>query len=145
MNIIHVQTDGSAQTTGRLMYHMVETYWRDMVPYTDRTLTEVFDRIKNIPFRPDPEFAETLQRPMYTMLGNGYGGDCDDKSIALASYCRAVGIPFRFVAVRRRDMPVLHHVYCMLYIRGIWIPADATYNFNALGRERETYAEYVTL
>jgi len=145
MRVSHVQTDGQAKTTGYLMRHMVNTYWRDMVPYAHMTLSEVFDRIKMLPFRPDPPDAETLQRPLYTMTMTGYGGDCDDKAIALASYCTAVGIPYQFVAVRRKDMEALHHVYCYLYVNNRWIPADATYNFNVLGREREKYAEYVTL
>jgi len=145
MIVSHVQTDGDPRTTGAFMHGMVERYWRDMVPYAHLTVTEVFDRIKNIPFKADPQEAEVLQRPMYTMQGNGYGGDCDDKAIALASWCRAVGLPYQFVAVRRADMPDLHHVFCRIYIRNRWVHADPTYNFNALGREREPYAEYVVI
>lgn len=124
---------------------MVETYYRDMTPYAHLSLWEVFEKIKNLPFRPDPVEIETLQRPNYTMNMGGLGGDCDDKCIALASYCRMTGIPYRFVAVRRRGQQYLHHVLCQVYISGRWIHADPTYNFNTLGREREKYEEYVTI
>lgn len=140
-----VQTDGNPRTTGKLMHAMVERYWRDMLPYAHRTPTEVFDAIKNVPFKPDPPDAEVLQRPMYTMQGNGYGGDCDDKAIALACWCRALRIPYQFVAVRRADQRDLHHVFCRIYIGNQWVHADPTYSFNALGREREPYAEYVVI
>lgn len=127
------------------MHRMVETYYRDMLPYAHLSLEQVYDIIKALPFRPDPENNETLMRPSYTMLMLGTGGDCDDKSIALASYCRLVGIPYRFIAVRRADQKTLHHVFLECYIRNKWIHVDPTYRFNTLGREREPYAEYVLI
>lgn len=127
------------------MHRMVETYYRDMLPYAHLSLEQVYDIIKSLPFRPDPETNETLMRPAYTMLMLGTGGDCDDKSIALAAYCRLVGIPYRFIAVRRADQKTLHHVFLECYIRNKWIHVDPTYRFNTLGREREPYAEYVLI
>ena len=135
-------TDGSAAETGRLMRWMAETYRGDMLPYVHMPLPQVFDYIKRVPFRPDPPTVETLMRPAFTLSLRGSGGDCDDKSIALAAYCSLVGIPYRFVAVRRHDMNRLHHVFCHVYIGSGWITADPTYTFNTLGREREPYAEY---
>lgn len=140
-----VYTDGTAQTTGRLMHQMVDAYHMDMVPYAHLPFSQVFALIKNLPFRDDPPMNETLMRPAYTMTMRGTGGDCDDKSIALASYCRLVGLPYRFVAVRRADQKLLHHVFLEVYINGKWIHADPTYRFNTLGREREPYAEYVVI
>lgn len=138
-----VHTNGDARKTGQLMHLMVEQYYTDMVPYAHLSLRKVFDIIKRIPFRPDPPDAETLMRPFYTMHSMGTGGDCDDKAIALASYCKLKGIPYRFVAVRRADEKLLHHVYLECYIENRWVHADPTYRFNSLGREREQYAEYV--
>lgn len=143
MVVSTVVTNGEARKTGGLMREMVEKYHRDMLPYAHLSLPQVYNLIKSIPFRPDPPDAETLMRPFYTMNGLGTGGDCDDKSIALASYCRLLGIPYRFVAVRRADEKLLHHVYLECYIADRWVHADPTYRFNRLGRERETYAEYV--
>lgn len=139
------------------MRQMVDKYYHDMSPYAHFTLREIFNAIKSIPFRPDPEDAETLQRPAYTMNQSGLGGDCDDKCIALASWLKLKGggynpndVPakkydYRFVAVRRADYPCLHHVFCELYIMDRWIHADPTYKFNTLGREREQYNEYVII
>jgi len=145
ITVTRTQTDGKATSTGPYMRSMVYAYHKDMVPWASLTLPEIFDTIKAIPFRPDPPNEETLMRPLYTMNGWGWGGDCDDKCICLASWAYLNAIPCRFVAVRRSDMPVLHHVVCELYIEGRWIHADPTYSFNTLGREREPYAEKVII
>ena len=133
------------------MRAMVEKHYLDMAPYASLSLQEVFDVIKSLPFRPDPDEAEVLMRPLYTMSMQGCGGDCDDKSIALASYCRLLNIPYQFVAVRAQGKKVLHHVYLRCYIKnaympqGMWIIADPTYRFNLLGRERMRYADHVII
>jgi transglutaminase-like putative cysteine protease len=145
MIVAHTQTDGSALTTGQLMHGMVNAYYRDMLPFVHMGLSEVYEMIKNIPFKPDPEDAETLQRPLYTLQQNGYGGDCDDKAIAMASWAKAAGLPYRFVAVRRADHEDLHHVFTEIYTANNWVRCDCTYPFNSLGREREAYAEYVII
>jgi transglutaminase-like putative cysteine protease len=132
-----LQTDGKAKSTGVLMRQVVEKYYQDMAPYASLSLLEIFYRIKNLPYRPDPAKVETLMRPRYTMLMQGSGGDCDDKSIALAAYARLYSIPYRFVAIRRPGRKNLHHVATELYINGKWLFADPTYSFNTLGRTRE--------
>jgi transglutaminase-like putative cysteine protease len=140
-----VFTTGNVGETGRYMREMVDKYYKDMVLYASYSLPEVFDIIKSIPYRDDHPDAEVLMRPLYTLQQRGYGGDCDCKAIALASYCMLVGIPFRFVAVRQFDKKQLHHVYLQLYLYNEWIVADPTYGFNVLGREREPYAERVII
>lgn len=149
--VSRLETDGKASSTGPLMHEMVRCYHRDMLPWASMSLPEIFSLIASIPFRPDPEDEELLMRPMYTMNGLGNGGDCDDKCIALASWAYLNAIPYRFLAVRRPEENMLHHVVCELYIQdspglsGRWIHADPTYAFNTLGREREAYAEYVVI
>lgn len=165
MVLTRTQTDGKATSTGNYMRFMVDKYYTDMIPYASLYLSDIFDIIKNIPFRPDPPDEETLMRPRYTMSMQGWGGDCDDKSIALASWAKLYGgrawtpamvekpdlykppkeYDFRFVAVRRPDMDSLHHVFTEIYIKDRWIHADPTYPFNTLGRERERYAEYAII
>lgn len=145
MVITDTETNGKAAETGRYMRRMVERYYRDMSPYAHIPVTRIFSIVKNLPFRPDPGDKETLQRPLYTMQRQGYGGDCDDKCIVLASWAKLNSIPYRFVAVRRPDRERLHHVFCELWINGKWLHADPTYRFNTLGREREHYAEYVVI
>jgi hypothetical protein len=139
MKATTVTTDGKAASTGKLMRYMVERYHKDMMPYAWFTLPEIFNKIKNVPFVADPDDRELLMRPNILFTR---GGDCDDKSIALASYCKCVGLPCRFIAARRAGQPVLHHVFCQVQIGTSWIHADPTYTFNSLGREREPFAEY---
>lgn len=139
MKITTIQTDGKAVTTGQYMQYMVDRYCDDMLPYVELSLPEVFERIKAVPFVPDPVDRELLMRPAYLMSG---GGDCDDKCIALASYCKLVGFPCRFVAARRAGAPTLHHVFCEIFLNTLWVHADPTYLFNPLGREREPFVEY---
>jgi transglutaminase-like putative cysteine protease len=140
-----ILTNGFARTTGDYMRQMVDRYHLDMAPYASLSLIEIFDLIKSIPYRPDPIDAEVLMRPYFTMNMLGYGGDCDDKTIALASYCRLVGITYRFMAVRSEGEKMLHHVFLQCYIRDKWITFDPTYSFNRFGRERKKYAEYVVI
>lgn len=144
MQIETVHTNGKVKSTGPLMHKMVNMYYKDMLPWAHWSLPDIFDFIKALPFREDPPTEETLMRPLYTMTLQGWGGDCDDKSIALASWAKLNNIPYRFVAVRRVDRTSFHHVYSLLYIGGHWIHADPTYKFNMLGRKRE-YAQYAII
>lgn len=158
MQLTRVETDGRAASTGPLMERMVRRYHRDMLPWAHLSLAAIFEIVKNIPFRPDPPCEETLMRPIYTMRRQGTGGDCDDKCIVIASWAYLHGgrnvlhrsgplkqYDYKFVAVRRPDRFDLHHVFLELYINGMWVHVDPTYSFNTLGREREYYAEYVTI
>lgn len=137
MNIIKLTTDGKARSTGKIMRKVVEQYYTDMAPYASLSLPQIFDLIKSLPYRPDPVDVETLMRPSYTMTMRGYGGDCDCKALALASWARLHSISFRFVAIRRPGRKNLHHVALELYINNSWLFADPTYRFNVLGRKRE--------
>lgn len=129
-----------ARQTGRFMRRLVDSYYGDMAPWASYSLYEIYNHIKNIPFRADPENIEFLQRPYYTMRSLGAGGDCDDKAICLASWAVLNNIPYRFVGVGKRkpgqkpwSKILLTHVYPELYINNNWIIADVTYAFNVLG------------
>lgn len=137
MKIFKITTNGSAKSTGYLMKQVVEKYYRDMLPYTSCSLLQIFHIIKSLPYRPDPLTTETLMRPSHTMNMRGTGGDCDDKSIALASWARLFKIPYRFIAIRRHGRKNLHHVAVELYTNGRWLFCDPTYSFNTIGRKRE--------
>jgi len=145
MKITTVSTNGKAVATGPFMHYMVRRYYEDMLPWAGCSLQEIYDIISNLPFRPDPPTEEMLMRPRYTMNMTGYGGDCDDKAIALASWAYLRGIPYRFVAVRKPGRKSLHHVYTELYTNGKWVTADCTYNINTLGHQREHYIQHVIL
>jgi transglutaminase-like putative cysteine protease len=144
MKVYKFTTDGSATSTGALMRQVVERFYLDMAPYASFSLIEIFDKIKNLPFRPDPLCTETLMRPSHTMNMRGTGGDCDDKAIALASWARLFKIPYRFIAIRRPGRKNLHHVAVELYTNNKWLFCDTTYSFNVIGRKREE-AERVVL
>jgi hypothetical protein len=83
MKVYKIVTDGAALTTGALMKKVVETFYRDMLPFAHLSLLQVFDIIKRLPYRPDPLTTETLMRPCHTMTGNGTGGDCLDENTRL--------------------------------------------------------------
>jgi hypothetical protein len=119
------------------MKKMVNKYYEDMAPYASLSLTEIFEKIASLPFNPDPDNIELLKRPYYTMHRIGPGGDCDDKAIAMASWAKLTGIPWRFVGTGRKKPGkkriLLSHVYTELYILGEWLNCDCTYSFNILG------------
>lgn len=52
-------------------------------------------------------------------------GDCDDKSVLLASLLEAIGHPTRFVAISLIPGKFCH-VYVETKIRNSWMPLDAT-------------------
>jgi len=137
MKVYKLVTNGTAGETGALMKKVVETYYRDMAPYASYSLLKIFDTIKNLPYRPDPLYTETLMRPAHTMRMRGTGGDCDDKAIALAAWARLHKIPYRFIAIRRFGRKTLHHVAVELYTHNRWLFCDPTYSFNTIGRKRE--------
>lgn len=132
-----------AKQTGKFMHLMVNEFYRDMAPYASLSYPDFFDLMKSLPFNPDPHHIELLKRPMYTMKRIGPGGDCDDKSIAIGSWAKISGIPYRFVGVgmqtHKKKKILLSHVFPELYIGGNWISFDATYGFNLLGK---TLVEY---
>lgn len=133
------------QETGREMYRMARAWRQDMAGYATWPLSQIFNLLKNIPYRPDPPDEEFLQRPFYTLRSLGQGGDCDDKAIASGAWAALNGIPFRFVAASRFVDKPLHHVYTEMYIGTKWITFDPTYSFNVLGRSMCEYPQRVLL
>jgi len=144
----------NAKHTGKVMHRFVRDYYTDMAPYASQTIYEFFDTMKNLPYQPDPKNIELLKRPYYTMQRLGPGGDCDDKSIAVASYATLNSIPYRFLGVGKKvpgkkyrvfDRILLTHVYTELYIGGKWVTFDTTYQFNVLGQAMNKYDRIVIL
>jgi len=127
------------------MYRMASAWKQDMAPHASLSLSEVFNLLKAIPYRPDPPDEEYLMRPFYTLRGLGAGGDCDDKAIASGAWANLNGLGFRFVAVSRSLEKPLHHVYTEMYIGGRWLTFDPTYSFNVLGRPMCEYPKRVVL
>lgn len=71
----------------------------------------------------DVRGVETLQIPEVTMQTQS--GDCDDKSLLLASLLEAVGHPTRFVAIGFQPDD-FEHVFVESRIGNSWIPLETT-------------------
>lgn len=143
-----------AKHTGKAMHEFVRRYHRDMAPWATESLFEFFDTMKEIPYQADPDNIELIKRPSLTMMQIGPGGDCDDKSIAVASYAVLNGIKYRFLGVGKKnpnkkyglfDKILLTHVYPELHISGEWVTFDTTYRFNVLGQAMSKYDRVVIL
>jgi transglutaminase-like putative cysteine protease len=81
----------------------------------------VRDRIR---YTKDVRHVETLQIPTVTMELEA--GDCDDKSILLATLLESIGHPSRFVAVGYQSPNKYSHVYVEAKVGSAWIPLDST-------------------
>lgn len=71
------------------------------------------------------ERPERFQSPLRTIV---WGlGDCDDKSILIASALRTFRIPTRvkFLRIRLSPTRILGHVYPLAYISGKWVPLES--------------------
>lgn len=137
MNIKTEDYINGAWQTGRRMRWLVNNYYLDMALYASLSIQEIFDLVKKLPFRPDPQNNELVKRPKFTMERTGPGGDCDDKSICIAAWAKLNSIKWDFVAVGRKRpgkwrIP-LTHVFVRLYYPNNALNIDATYSTNVLG------------
>lgn len=85
----------------------------------------LFDHVQNrIRYVGDIHEVETLSTAAKTLLGQI--GDCDDKSVLLASLFEAIGYPTRFVVAGYSCPGELEHVYCQVLCDQDWIDCDPT-------------------
>lgn len=77
----------------------------------------------NIRYTRDIRGAETLQFPEITMKERA--GDCDDKSVLLASLLESINTPTRFVAVGYQPGEFCH-VLVEARVGSSWIPIETT-------------------
>jgi transglutaminase-like putative cysteine protease len=139
--------------TGQLMRELAIKYQNDVSMYAHLSFMEFYDKIKNIPYKEDPKKQEFLQRPYYTLMQRGKGGDCDDKSICIGAYCAIAKIPFRFVAVGKKSNGRLHHVITEVLIDNSrnnksewrWVHIDPTYAFNVIGQQLYIYKKRLVI
>jgi len=128
------------------MKRLATQYSDDVNQYVSMPLNEFYDIVKTIPYRMDVldgELHEIVKRPFYTLNQFGPGGDCDDKAVVMAAWAYKNRIPFRFKAVGRTFNGNYHHTYPEFYLKGKWIPVDATYPHNTLGRVSNFQREYI--
>jgi len=140
MKISKEMLTGGVKQTGAVMRRLVNDYYQDMAPYASQPEMVVFRMLADIPFVPDPAGHELVQRPKFTLQ---FGGDCDDKAVAMAAYLKLRGIKYRFRAVGARipgklTIP-LTHVWTEAIINGNWVILDCTYSHNVYGQQTMEY------
>jgi hypothetical protein len=116
------------QTIGEV-FRMAGAYSSDLdrIPGGFKNIFEVYNYVRDLPYREDPKGLETVSRPVYTLSGEWQGPrDCDDKTLIILAAAKKFGIPGR--AVVCGEVPAPHHVYPELQLSGKWIPFDATYS-----------------
>lgn len=85
----------------------------------------IFNHVQNnIRYVADVYGVETIATAAKTLQGQG--GDCDDKSILLASLLEAIGYPTRFVVAGYSTPGSVEHVYVQIYLDDEWVDCDAT-------------------
>lgn len=96
----------------------------------------LFNWVKsNIRFIQDPDGAEMLMAPLYTIQRGA--GDCDDLSTLLNTLAAAIGYRTKFVTIKAdKNYPDrFSHVYSKILIDGRWVPADPSQKDKPLGWE----------
>lgn len=93
---------------------------KDWVGEVNDLYTFVRDRIRYVK---DIDGVETVHSPEQVL--NFGQGDCDDKSILLATLLATIGHPSRFVAIGLRPR-TFQHVFVETKIGNKWIPLETT-------------------
>ena len=123
----------SLSATVQHMYRMMDKHKADVKCMGWRSITDVFNGVRSLPYVPDAEAPECLgagecvKRPGYTLA---LGGDCDDKAILAGAGLSNLGVPVRIVTTSYREDEQMQHVYLEAFIEGRWYPFDATYSGN---------------
>jgi len=107
------------------------------------SLAEMFNLVKDIPYKTDIEPSEIIGRPKILLEGADGGLDCKKKAILMAAWCEVNGKPWELFGSSIRKDKDIHHVFPGVMLDGkTWINIDATYPENRIGeRKRVTAAE----
>jgi len=110
-----------------------EKYMSDCNFLINKTPEQVFEIIKNLKYKPDPQGIEFLSRPELSIWRKDLPRDCDDKTLIAICYFQLKNIPYRIVISGRSTKP--HHIYPEIQdFKNNWIPFDATYSKNIFGK-----------
>jgi len=128
---------GNADKTVQIIDQLVKKFSVDLGDLKNMGLREFYDFVKNHPYRRDPRGTEVVCRPKYILaFGRKIGRDCKKQTILIASWARENRVPYRFCVVSAARDRHPHHIFVELFLRGNWIPADATYQRFQLGVPR---------
>jgi len=143
----------SKDQTGAAMHRLIRMYSGDVknvmvtngettIPFSDLSIKEAFDLVKNIPYRQDNAPIEVISRPSILMKNSKSGLDCKKKSILISSYLHNKNIPYRLIASSKRPNGSIHHVFPQMLYNGKWLNMDATYrNYKPFDKKTVTKAE----
>lgn len=118
------------------MYRLAYEYRDDVASYGLKSVYNVFDFVRRIPYRSDLDSCgrlECLKRPKYGIIE----GDCDDKSIVAGAMLTLIGVPWKFVTATNRPDGEMEHVFLQVFYDGAWQPFDATYSTNTIFQVRQ--------
>lgn len=105
------------------------------------SLKQLHDYVRSLPYVDDPvkvpinngDDIELLKSPYFVIYT---GGDCDDKFILMGAILERLKISYRAAVVctvdhyQKEHSNDLHHIYPEIFIYNMWLPFDATYNWN---------------
>jgi len=94
----------------------------------------------NVRYVRDVRGVETVHTPV-KILEQGQG-DCDDKSLILATLLETIGHPTRFVAVGPAP-GIYSHVFVETKLGNKWIPLETTENVKPGWRPKNTVSQMV--
>jgi len=141
---LSVENVNSAEEIGEIMREMVERYHRDMMPFYCLSVLEVYNYIKELPYRLEDGAFQILSRPAYCIHGLAPFVACANKSIMLASYMELKGIPYRFVLCNHKKGDQLDHVFLEILTKNKkWLKIDPTYSRYSLIAGPEPYVDSV--
>jgi hypothetical protein len=133
---------------GQIMHGLIHGCASDLGNLARLPWPKFWNYVRNIPYLDDSgltfdPFHEVLSRPAYLLSGAFSSLDCKKKSVLLGSHAYMNGMPYKLIAASENGSGDIHHVFPMVFDRGAWRNADATFSFLQYGAPKPTldYAE----
>lgn len=123
--MLTISKHGGPAETLQLMRYAVEKFHDDLASWRGLTVSEVWRRVDNIPYRMDTELdpeGEIVGRPSKILKFAAL--DCKKKAILIASWAQCQGTLWRFVAVDYGGG--WSHVFTEIQAPRRWIAMDCT-------------------
>lgn len=112
--------------TGYAIYASAK-YFNDLGIHLDKSLNEIFDFVRKIPYQEDGE-SEIIARPKFLLNKKYFPAlDCKKKAVIIGAWLEAHGLPWRLIAISEKSDKKIHHVFPQAKIDGDWLNIDATY------------------
>jgi hypothetical protein len=122
------------QKTLNEIERLVKTYYEDCRRFKEMNINEIFDFIKNIPYKADPHGIEFVRRPAKMLEANS--GDCDDKTVLFLACLKIKGIACGYSIVKGQGKQFFHHIFPFMVHGNKIIDLDATYPQNIIGMKK---------